>query len=113
MLSSIVGVCAGTCTTATFLPQVLKLFREQKTTGISLSTVVVNLVGVSLWVVYGVYKHDELVTTFNTINTLITSFLLALYLKTSPKEDGPRCVVAEEAAGEGGDDVMVDVPLEG
>jgi len=100
MFSELVGLCAGTCTTLTFVPQAVKVWREKdKAEGVSLSTVFTNLVGVCLWVLYGVMRRDDLIVAFNSVNVVVSSVLLALYLRVVAKRGERRASVGEDDAG--------------
>jgi len=48
-----IGFVAATLTTSAFLPQVLKIWRSRSTKDISLPMLVTFILGVSLWLIYG------------------------------------------------------------
>ena len=53
-LIATIGYTAAACTTLAFVPQVLKILRERSTDDISASMYVVYVVGVALWLAYGI-----------------------------------------------------------
>ncbi|MHB1606109.1 MAG: SemiSWEET transporter [Leptospirales bacterium] len=77
-----VGFLAGTLTTVSFLPQVLKAWKTKDTQSLSGLMYVLFSVGVALWLLYGFLLASMPIMLFNAI-TLILSFsilvLKALY----------------------------------
>lgn len=53
-LASLVGIVAGLCSTSSFVPQVLKAWREGDTEAISKRMYIVTVSAFSLWIFYGV-----------------------------------------------------------
>ena len=52
------GAAAGVCTTAAYLPQVVKTWRSRSTSDISLAMFLVMVTGIALWIGYGLAMHD-------------------------------------------------------
>jgi len=53
----IIGLIAATLTTACFIPQVYKVWKEKSTKDISLVMYIVFMIGLALWLYYGIqYK---------------------------------------------------------
>jgi MtN3 and saliva related transmembrane protein len=83
---SLIGMFAGICTTVSFLPQVIKTWREKNADGLSVQMFSIFTTGVTLWLTYGILKKDLAIILSNSI-TLVLSALL-LYFKftfKSPK----------------------------
>ena len=82
----ILGATAGFCTTFAFVPQLIKIHR-QGGRDLSYGMLAFYLVGVLLWLAYGVFLRSPSVILTNTA----TSFLIvvAILLKAW-KERGPR-----------------------
>jgi len=55
---TVIGLLAATCTTVSFLPQVIKIVKTKKTSDISLLMYVVLTTGILLWVMYGLLIID-------------------------------------------------------
>ena len=53
-----IGLTAAILTTIAFVPQVIKVIRSKKTNNLSLTTYVIFTIGVSLWLVYGLFKNS-------------------------------------------------------
>ena len=72
----VIGVIAGLCTTAAFLPQALKCWRSRSTGDISLTMFLVFAIGVCLWLGYGIAKGDlPLIPANGTTLLLVLSIL--------------------------------------
>jgi MtN3 and saliva related transmembrane protein len=77
----LLGLIAGSLTTASFLPQVIKTWRERSAKGLSLSMFLIFCTGVFLWFVYGIIIRDIPVITANLITLLLASTLLFFKLR--------------------------------
>lgn len=66
-----IGVVAACLTSFAFIPQVIKMYRIKSANDISLATLIQLALGVSLWIVYGVYLKDVIIISANAV-TLIT-----------------------------------------
>ena len=73
--AEIIGFAAGTLTTISFLPQVLKIVKTKHTKDISLGMFIMLNTGIFLWFVYGVLLSSLPVIIANAI-----SFILALII---------------------------------
>ncbi len=78
---SIIGLLAGTCTTASFFPQVIKTFKSKETKDLSLSMYIVLATGIFLWTVYGILNNDLPIIIANGISFILATIVLALKLK--------------------------------
>ena len=76
MNEDIFGYSAAILTTAAFLPQLIKTLKTKKADDISITTLIMFIVGVLSWVIYG-YKISS---TPILIANLITLFLNLLIL---------------------------------
>lgn len=77
----ILGLVAATLTTAAFLPQVYKTWRQKSTKDISLTMYLVMFVGVVLWCSYGILIESFPVTLANAATALLLFIMLVLKLK--------------------------------
>ncbi|MBN2442110.1 MAG: SemiSWEET transporter [Spirochaetales bacterium] len=78
---TIIGFVAAVCTTASFLPQVIKTLRTKQTKDISLLMYIVFTLGVLLWLSYGIIKKDLPIIIANTITFLLAVCVLVLKIK--------------------------------
>jgi MtN3 and saliva related transmembrane protein len=75
------GLAAGLCTSLSFVPQVLKAWREGDTEAISKRMYVASLVAYSLWIVHGLMITSVPVIFFNGVNVIFAGLILALKLR--------------------------------
>ena len=78
---TILGVVAGVCTTGSFLPQVMKAWREHDTGAISLRMYVVTTVGFCLRISYGFVLGSWPIIIFNVIALGLGGIILWLKLR--------------------------------
>lgn len=78
------GLIAGTCSTAAFVPQVVKIWREGDTHAISTRMYSVRVFGFSLWLLYGFGMGSPPLMIFNTLSILLGGTIL--WLKLHPGE---------------------------
>ena len=75
------GVVAGTLTTAAFVPQVVKTWRTRSTEDISLGMFAVFAMGVSLWLVYGIYVSSLPIVLANGITLALAGAMVVFKLR--------------------------------
>ena len=78
---TLLGFIAATCTTASFIPQVVKAVKTKHTQDISLLMYIVMVAGISLWFIYGILIRDMPVMAANGITLVLVSIVFALKLK--------------------------------
>ena len=78
---TILGLVAGTLTTLSFLPQLLKAWKSRSTHDISIGMFSLLAVGIMLWIVYGIVAADVPVILSNTVTLVFVSLILALKLR--------------------------------
>jgi len=77
--TSIIGTIAALCTTGAFVPQILKI-QKQGGKDVSVSMLIVYLVGVLLWLVYGLMFHAPAVIWANVVATILVTIALVFKL---------------------------------
>ncbi len=77
----ILGLAAGSCTTIAFLPQVIKTWKSGSAKDLSLGMFSFFCLGVLLWLIYGIVKHDVPVIVANLMTLLLASTLLFFKLR--------------------------------
>ncbi len=77
-ISLYVGIAAGSCTAISLLQQLIKIVKQRKAEDISFIMLLILLVGIAGWIVYGVLKKDLPIIITNcfsfVINTMIIIF---------------------------------------
>ena len=76
------GMVAGLCTSFSFVPQVLKAWREGDTEAISKRMYLASFAAYGLWIVHGLMIASTPVILFNTLNLLFAATILGLKLKS-------------------------------
>jgi MtN3 and saliva related transmembrane protein len=79
--STTVGLLAAICTTVSFVPQVLKAWRTRSTADISVGMFVLLVVGITLWLLYGVLLGDPPLILANFVTLCLTGVILLLKLR--------------------------------
>ncbi len=78
---TIIGFMAATCTTISFVPQVIHIIKTQDTKGISLSMYSIFTIGITCWLVYGCYLESLPIILANSITLLLALTILILKIK--------------------------------
>ena len=75
------GFVAAFCTTAAFVPQVVRVLRLRSARDISLPTFLLFSVGVFLWLIYGLYTGSKPVIASNAVTLVLSVSILILKLR--------------------------------
>lgn len=86
----IVGGCAATLTTISFLPQAVKCIVTKKTDNISLLMYILFVIGTFLWAAYGIHNQDWPVIIANVITAILSTTILVMKIMNLPKEKAAR-----------------------
>ncbi|UXY14541.1 SemiSWEET transporter [Chitiniphilus purpureus] len=77
---NLIGIVAGICTTAAFVPQVLMVWRTRSARDISLAMYAIFVLGITLWLVYGVMARALPVILANGATLLLAGAVLVMKL---------------------------------
>jgi MtN3 and saliva related transmembrane protein len=80
-LVDFVGYMAATLTTAAFLPQVLKVWRSKSTKDLALPTLLSFILGVGMWLVYGLLVNSTPVIIANAVTLVLNLVILRFKIK--------------------------------
>ena len=75
-LLDLLGITAGALTTAAFLPQVIKTWKSKSAKDLSLGMFLMFVLGVILWLIYGILIDSLPVMLANGATLLLSSALL-------------------------------------
>ena len=75
------GFTAAFCTTAAFVPQLVRVIRLRSARDISLPTFLMFSVGVFLWLLYGLYIGSQTVIASNSVTLVLSLSILVLKLR--------------------------------
>lgn len=81
----VIGYIAAALTTAAFLPQVYKAWITKDVNGISLSMFITMLIGVILWLIYGLSINSLPIVIANIITGILVSSVIILKIKHHKK----------------------------
>lgn len=78
---TLLGLAAAACTTFAFLPQVMKTWQTRSTKDISLGMFLVLVLGIVLWLAYGLIQLDIPLIAANGVTLLFASTILFFKLR--------------------------------
>lgn len=78
---TIVGLIAGTLTTVSFLPQIIKIWKTKSTKDISLGMFVILCAGIFLWLLYGICINAFPVIIANSAILILVFIILVFKIK--------------------------------
>jgi len=81
----ILGLIATCFTTSSFMPQVWHTWRTRDVSGISLATYVVLTIGLTLWLIYGLFKGDLPLVVVNSVMVTLTTAITAMKVVFNPR----------------------------
>lgn len=82
-LAEILGLAAGTITSITFLPQVIRIWKTRSVKDISMLMMVLLVLGTSCWLTYGLLMKDTAIIYTNIM--VLAMSLIMLYFKIKYK----------------------------
>ncbi|MGB3649863.1 MAG: SemiSWEET transporter [Rivularia sp. (in: cyanobacteria)] len=77
----IVGLLAATLTTTAFLPQMIKVWQTKSANDVSYAMLITFIVGVFLWLIYGILRQDIAVILANALTLIFNLTILWLKIK--------------------------------
>jgi len=81
MAPLILGILAGTLTTISFIPQVIKIYKSKDAKDLSIATFFIFSLGVSLWLLYGVLIQEWPIILANAITLVLISLIIIMKIK--------------------------------
>ncbi|MBE9125277.1 MULTISPECIES: SemiSWEET transporter [unclassified Coleofasciculus] len=78
---TLLGLLAGTLTTISFLPQVIKTWKSKSAKDISLGMFLTFCTGVFFWIIYGTLVRDLPIIVTNLATLVLASTVLGMKLK--------------------------------
>ncbi len=77
----IVGILAAVCTTIGFIPQIIRGIRTKRLDDVSPVMYILLMIGVSLWISYGVHLGDTIIIAANSAAASFSVLILILRYK--------------------------------
>lgn len=79
--TQILGYTAGAITSLTFVPQVIKTWKEKSAKDVSLLMFIIAAVNEAMWIGYGILQHDWVIILTNAVIILLSFMMIFLKLK--------------------------------
>ena len=83
ILITFIGLLATAFTVVITIPQIKKALRTKDTEDVSIRFLLVLVVGLSLWVIYGIGRADIVIVIGNSIGASLNIWMLVLKMKYS------------------------------
>lgn len=81
MLADIIGYAASAITVLTFLPQVIKTWKEKSAKDVSLMMFIIAIANEVLWITWGILINNKIVIITNVLMVIMASTMVFLKLK--------------------------------
>lgn len=94
---TVAGSLGGFCTTFAFVPQVLKIWK-QGGRDLSYGMLALYLIGVILWLAYGILLHAQEVIITNFATAILIAIATALKAWTAKRDSAKEEILAEPSA---------------
>jgi MtN3 and saliva related transmembrane protein len=82
----LLGVIAGTLTTISFLPQLVKIVKNKSAKDVSLLMFLIFTLGIFLWLVYGILTLTLAIIIANSVTIILALSILILKIKYDRKK---------------------------
>ena len=76
-----IGMVAAFCTTISFVPQLIRVWRLRSAREISLIMFLIFSLGTALWLLYGIFIHSVPVILANAVTMALSLAILALKVR--------------------------------
>ena len=80
-LIKLLGFAAATCTTVAYAPQFIKVWKTRSARDISLGMFLVMVLGLALWLAYGLLSGDAPLIASNAVTMLLAGGILVMKLR--------------------------------
>ncbi len=77
----LVGIVAGIFTSSSLMPQLIKTFKTKKAEEISLIMLITLMLGIGLWIYYGILREDLPIIITNGFSFMLNIILIVLRIK--------------------------------
>ena len=79
--TQLVGLVAGILTASSLLPQLMKTLRDKKAEDVSIGMLVVLMLGLITWIIYGILREDLPIIATNSFSLLLNITMIFLRFK--------------------------------
>jgi len=81
LLVDVVGVAAGLCSMASFIPQIRKIWRARDASGVSLRMFAVTCTAFALWTIFGALQASWPIMLSNAVCLVLAGAIVLLRLR--------------------------------
>lgn len=82
-----IGILAGICTTVAVVPQIVKAWKTKQVKDVSIGMFSVLILGIALWVVYGILQSDWPILVTNAISLGLNGIMMYLMIRYNENEE--------------------------
>jgi MtN3 and saliva related transmembrane protein len=82
-IAQIIGLAAGTITSITFLPQVIRIWKTRSAKDLSMLMMIMLIIGTLLWLSYGLMIRDAAIIYTNSM--VLTMSMIMMFFKLKYK----------------------------
>jgi len=82
----LLGIIAGTLTTVSFLPQLVKIVKNKSAKDVSFLMFLIFTLGILLWLVYGILTLTLAIIIANSVTIILALSILILKIKYDRKK---------------------------
>ena len=86
-MNNLVGFLAAICTTVSFIPQAVKVYKTRRTEDISFGMFLLMTTGVAFWDVYGFMIGALPVILANSVTLVLSAYILVMKIKYDRKNE--------------------------
>ncbi len=86
--TDILGLVAGICTTVSIIPQIMKAWKTKKVEDVSPFMFGILMLGVFLWVIYGITQNDLPIIAANGVSLALNGLMLFLMVRYGKGKSG-------------------------
>lgn len=88
-LADMIGAGAALCSMTSFVPQIVRIWRERDATSVSLKMYAVTVTGFALWIAYGAMSESWPLVLANLVCLIFAACILALKWRFSRDDPKP------------------------
>ena len=78
----LIGFFAAILTTIAFVPQVYHVWKSKSNSGLSLTTYMIFVIGVFLWLIYGIFIDSISMIIANSITVFLSLIIIYFIIKS-------------------------------
>jgi MtN3 and saliva related transmembrane protein len=82
-LVTAIGLAAGALTTSALVPQAVRIWRTKSAKDVSLTMLIVMVIGIILWIAFGLLRSEFAIIVTNAVALVIAIGLLVLKIRHS------------------------------